>query len=815
MTEPVATPKLTSAFPPLSSAVDADPVFPPRESNDAAAVWPLLAGLTFAAAWFTGAAFMLAQANDGRSFSSIPLVDWVIGFAALGAPIALMAGLIIAHLQRAREAKTLLRPLATQIEQVFEAQRNGEELMERFNAAMREQIALLRESGRAGEEEVGRLWQRLRDEKAAVQAFAETGSGHAEITDKIVQASLQFDQLIQDRLKQLEAVEDQMRQRYAGIASAADQAHNRLNVLGEAAQRVIQHQQAMGASTGAQHDALIGLFDRLAAAHQASAGATDEAIRRLESQANAVDETALRLGARLHNLGGVIRDEQNALDQAGQQITQRASITADAAAQATQQMRQLLAALQDGTEQSRQFGRDVSEQLRETVASLNDALHQLNTQSTAVARAAGETTAQIGSHAGELLSAATHIQDECSRLPVVLGEAGLRMETATAMLRGRVAEARETLETGAGYIAEAAQGQQNGLTAILHDLQQAAERTNEFLKQSGQQFSYHLDGLRSGHEVIAEEQKKFSGQMVNVLAQMSVSGENLANLRTDAAAAHEQLVAQMDACEIRAQNSNAVLSGHSAMLAQHTQALAVAAQQTEGHLANIGEKLRQAAQNLSRDFDRMIQRLAVSADSSSALVADKVEKLQSTTEDAAQLLLGFSTIFDRQMHQATEAGDAMIQLRDNLISAIGQSVTQSGNLRERMMQDCEATLGAIQRVVSQTQQFDGVMRSHAGHLIEGATQAAALVRDAGSDWQDKAQAMVQVAAQARGELHGIASGMEALLQKSMAMRATLRTQGQDLAASLAGALQRVAQTNEALGGDAAVDQAIKTVRKSL
>ncbi len=576
--------------------------------------------------------------------------------------------------------------------------------------------------------------------------------------------------------------------------------------------------------------------------------ATEGAARTLMDQAGRLDETALRLNARLQSLGSALRDEQSTLDHTSAKIEQHAVVMAEQTANATQQLRALLDTMVLGEDQTQSLSRQIAGQMQGVVIHLREELQRLNDYSTSAAKSAHDVAAQIGVHANDLLEATTHIQTQCAQLPQTVDQASQRLAAAGTTLREHASVASDTIDESVAHFIEVTRTNQATLSHNTQSLQRAAEEADNTLQAFTRQFGLQLHHLHEGRDIITTEQQKLTEQSMTALSQLIAASEQMATLRAGASAAHEQLVGQIAYLDDRAQSSSKSLTLNSDAMAQQVRALADAAKKTElqmvvstdhyrsqlnemrgaleGNLDAIDKgigrtaiqlerkstELQQATSSAIQEIDRLVGRFALTAENGTATVEEKTGQLRALAEDTAQLLLGFGTTLDNQLQHMAHAGDMVLKTRDTLAGTIAQSIDQVDALQHKLEGSRVSAQSSTDQVAMQLQKLGANLQQHIDRLQSGTQQAVNMVHGASEGWQDQAQNLARVAQQARGELAAISFAMDALLQKGETMRTEVRGQGQDIATTLAHAMDQIEQASDEFGGD---DSLVSRIERGL
>jgi len=195
---------------------------------------PFWLGSGLSVAWIVMVATALVAAGEGsRSFAGIPLVNWAIGMSAIASPVALI-WMITAYLQRASDVQVMTEPLRRQLNLIIGENSVAENRIRRFNAALREQIELLRQGSKVGEEEIINLLEQLAWEREEVKKIAAQKLSQVHEAGKITHAAEMFDSILTNKLKLVQEIEEKLSHSGGQISENSDKLRALLNeVLAE------------------------------------------------------------------------------------------------------------------------------------------------------------------------------------------------------------------------------------------------------------------------------------------------------------------------------------------------------------------------------------------------------------------------------------------------------------------------------------------------------------------------------------------------------------------------------------------------------
>lgn len=131
--------------------------------------------------------------------------------------------MITAYLQRAYDVQLMTEPLRRQLNLIIGENGAAENRIRRFNAAIREQIELLRQGSVAGEEEIVNLLQQLAWEREEVKKVAMHRMAQLQEAGKLTQAAEAFDGMLDSKLKLISDIESRLQRGNGQMVKNAEQ----------------------------------------------------------------------------------------------------------------------------------------------------------------------------------------------------------------------------------------------------------------------------------------------------------------------------------------------------------------------------------------------------------------------------------------------------------------------------------------------------------------------------------------------------------------------------------------------------------------
>ncbi len=746
---------------------------------------PFWVGLGCSVAWVVIVAIVLVSSGEARSFGGVPLINWGVGLSALTAPIALI-WMVTAYLQRASDVQVITDPLRQQLNLILSEQGIAEGRVSRFNNVLREQIALLRESGTAGEYEISRLLQRLEEEKVAIKKLSKHSAGHVEQAEKIMQAAEQFERLMASNLREVQEIESRLEKHQNGIESSTQDARELLNTL---ADEIVTGSRTLAQNLAAAKADGMELRDFLRAQEidlqNATSGVKSVLTKSAKDFTNILDrfhDDASTANSALSKIGDTISGHTSALQQAGTRLPEQVSQAAAKLQEAVDRYRALEQSAQSSAEATAQrlsthaqtldqhLGSfrakqdHVDQNIAQQQSALNAMLDRINATSTVLSETLATATSGMAGAADNSLARyrtltqqmQAETQDMCARLQT----AAQQFETAAAQAAAHTASHRDNIQIASDQVsrytmqldavdrhtsesARAARAQaddtvraiqqvQERLVAMRDELTNASTQTRAQLQQetaAQQQMIGQLTAAaQAGAETLQRTTQSYSTQQ-----------KGLAVETKDTEARLQTMMQQLsDLQTTSAQQYNTQLDEMNRLLTSTATQLQIAEQQ----IKNFGDKtlepvstavaqIKQATQDSTQRIEDFAQRLAERAALAHALGNELVDattdRIRKATEEGTQQLRNFST-------QAAEPIDAVIARIQDVTT---QSAAQLQDFSVQAAKPIDAIVSKIQDATAQSAQQLRNFSAQAAEPIDAivskiqdaTTQSAAQLQD--------------------------------------------------------------------------------------
>lgn len=609
--------------------------------------------------------------------------------------------------------------------------------------------------------------------------------------------------------------------------------------------QVMSQLREVGFQLRSENEDVLGHLSRSAARFGETAS---QAAESLFDQIERLDNAANRVGTGLHNLGQQLQQEQNALVETGDGVNAHLVQMAARTAAAADQLRGLLAAINDGNAQTQGLTSHIAGQLQGMIIHLREEMQRLSDHSTVTAQTATHVVMQVKESTDSLMAAGAQIRREGTQLPQVIDIAEERLSRAAGLLREQADQAVHLLEAGAGHFTRIIADSQNDVSLQTQKLHDVAAQAGQVLRQFGHQLVDQLSTLQSGTDIMNTEQQKLVDQTAAAIAQLAVATDRLGQLRDGAESAHTQMLGKLQYMDSQAQATTKVLTVGSQALGQAINQLAETSSRAESQMMGVGAHYRKQLEELrfglqqqlaglhedvavtaaeladraqvlqrtadiaTRDLNTLLARFSATTDQGSAIVVSKTQELRHIAEDTADLLLGFGRTVDAQLNHLTSASTTIGATQHALTNTLDNSIRQVDVLQDKMENSRVLAQNSTEQVGAELKKLSGALQQHIENLGLDTQRAVSLVDAAGNNWQEQAQNLARIAQQARSELAAISYAIDGLQQKGEAMRNTIQNHGKDLMTTLNSALQHMENSDD---DDASDDPTVNKIERGL
>ncbi|MEJ0063759.1 MAG: hypothetical protein WDO70_11360 [Alphaproteobacteria bacterium] len=720
---------------------------PPAADRNFSAI-PFWIGLALSVVWIVLVATALLTGGETKSFGGVPLVNWALGLSALASPIALI-WMVTAYLQRANDIQVATDPLRKQLNLIFGEHSIAENRVQKFNAALRDQLELLRQGSTAGEEEITRLLHRLELEKAAVKDITRHSLDQVDEAGKITEAAEKFDSMLSTRLRLLEEVVEKLRGANRSIADTADTTRLTLN---ETLQELDSGSKSLTQSLAAAKADGVELRDHLksqeidilsaAGSVKAVLAESEQSLESLLDRFAAEAETA---SIALDRTGKDAAAQTQALfAQSGQALeTALARFTAEV---------EIANATLAGT------GKDAIAQTQALLAQSGQALE------TALARFAAEAEAANAKLAGTGENAIAQTQ-------ALLAQSGQALETTLARFAAEAESANAKLAgTGNNAVARtqallAQSGQ--AFETTLARFEAEAEAASAALTSSGKNLAGRTNELQQIGNVLPGQLAKTAEQLHEGIERYSVVERELKTATEHAAelfAGHAKSIERhvdefgnrLEASDIRMTQQRETLAGLLAKAVGAAGDVQETLRAATNGLADTAEgsmeRCHAVTQQLQDDAQNLIQRLAESARHYESAVAQASShtgshraQIDETQQRLGELLEQLETVSGRIGVSAAQSDGAI----SSMISRLTNAHQQQASLARDTEKNLAAASGLLERnvdslgaraarVFGDLERIGGDMEATAEQLVATARQSAGQLQESGIATQNAA-----------------------------------------------------------------------------
>ena len=753
------------------------PVAPSRD-NTASPFW---LGLTVSLAWVVIVAAALISSGESSTFGGIPLTNWAIGLCAIASPIALI-WMITAYLQRAYDVQLMTEPLRRQLNLIIGENGAAENRIRRFNAAIREQIELLRQGSVAGEEEIVNLLQQLAWEREEVKKVAMHRMAQLQEAGKLTQAAEAFDGMLDSKLKLISDIESRLQRGNGQMVKNAEQLREALTQVLQDIKEGNQNLEQSLASVRAdsveirsslrgQEEDLINtqmtIREAMAKAEKEFDVILDRFYDRSKDVANAFEQSTAVFAARLQDMDAAGRHLPARIAAATDQLNtaianyQTIEHTALQAARATAAV--LDTHVQDIAGKVEGFGQKIQNSSRHIDGqsqALAGLLDRITLAADTVQSGLQQGTAKLSDTAESSIARFTavtsHIKTEAEALTVQLIAATTGYEAAAATastaadrqqhkmakLREQLSQDMQQLQIYEDQAAGSAATLQNRTDVTIGDLQDIEERLHTLTKvlaHTGEATHRQLQHEMQRHE-----------EMLRQLSNATETG--VVTLQR----ASQGLSAQQDGLVSRASQAEAQLQG---LIANLNHLHESGNQQYDALLKTMNGNLRetatmlQAAELQFQDFNQRslepVSKAATHIVAATAQARDSLKDFSSQLERQSEQVSKYDehvNLASKALEQAGEKSSGIITtLISNLFNLGRQQEETSQKTAQRFEQSSRAYRETLDGIANKSTHISGVLDKQLADLAAR-----------GDDYitrTDAAEKALQTRSQEIGRLH--------------------------------------------------------------
>jgi len=217
------------ALPPHNMIRTKRPVGYSKKSPSSRAFW---VGLGVSIGWAVSVIGIITQSGDVSSFAGVPLASWAIGISTIVSPLALI-WMVAAYMQRASDIQAITDPLKRQLTMITGESGAAHARINRFNEAVREQIALLKNAQTMSRDEFESIIRRIQEYREEFGKFEDMGSQQLQEIQEVVHRSMyQIEKMMDDKFSMLRVIDGRLTQNSENVA-------DRVAIVGEQVSKML------------------------------------------------------------------------------------------------------------------------------------------------------------------------------------------------------------------------------------------------------------------------------------------------------------------------------------------------------------------------------------------------------------------------------------------------------------------------------------------------------------------------------------------------------------------------------------------------
>lgn len=805
------------ATPPVSS-------FEPKARDFSAT--PFWLGVGSSALWIGIVVLALIAAGDTKAFAGIPLSNWALGVSAITAPVAFI-WMVAAYLQRASDVQSLTEPLRRTLSQILNEQGAAEGRIRRFNAAIKQQLELIRQATSFGQNDFQAMMDRLVQEKNELVQIVTQSQDNVSTAMGILQQTQEFDRRVSERLESLRLVERKFNNTGENVTKISEHVRQQLEgVLGELSGYTTQIEQATqrAASASAQ------LQDTVRSQETDLIAAADRAGDQLKKAGLALnsDMTSIEAGATAARQQ--IEAAVNAMKSQAETLTNASRMVPERAAEAERRVKLAVEALMSG---------------ETTIRAQTEALEKtLSTQGTQLQTMFGQFGAQVQETDQNLVQRRSQLEALVNHVGAATQTMGMLLDGAIERLQRGINDNMEKMRGVTTAVQEDAAGITQRIAESTGAYEAAATRVENLTATSGTQLNAITDRLSRmvlQLEAVDDHTRNSGNDLAERTAAALMSLQDFQRkmemLREQTTMLADQV---LDRLQTGAQAQQQVLVRLSDQAQDGVSSLGMATETLVRHSSTLVDQMKHQ-QNSAQDVLSRIAETTAQADNGFKLhlagLTNVMNLVQEQLHAADQRLGGFATTAVQPVQMAIGQIEKVSQQGMQAMSDFGRALTTQQQRFEQTaerlkdlgmtmdvtaqktaanVEDLSARLNQLKDtqmmvISSAQQQFEDLaarLAAETGNLGQQAQGTATRLTEASGQVQNQVQQLTQTAQQGAMQLQSLSGSMQT---DTAHMRGVMQKQAADWMADLAMIQAQFVQVGDTL--KARTDEAFMLIER--
>ncbi len=561
-----------------------------------------------------------------------------------------------------------------------------------------------------------------------------------------------------------------------------------------------------------------------------------------------VENIATAAAAAEGKLGGMedrIRAHLKIMNDAGDNTERQARQIADAAEYATGRLASLREAMTSGDREGKEAllnaGERISE-IRETLSAELRRVAEISQEAVkSIAAASGDLEAQgdalranLSSSESAVAHAAELMREDAMQLPSVLNRGLEQIESAGRALKEQSSEMGTAVVGVADRFITATGTVRETMMKELGNLGKVTDAANKALRCIVDDMVAQTNSIRQGSSMLSSDQAAMAEKASAAVDQLSIAHDKLSKLRGETAIMAEKLAREFGGIESRVGSTAQHLAAIGEGLGKQVAHLAAAAEGAEGKMASASqsfreqlERIRNGVQTQIDDINRglmqitaQMERTSTSLRSASAGTVTDIEKISArfdqtskeaahqltdrtarmrvATEEVGKLLNGFGDQMDVLLDRLSTAGDGIKRHESDLLGQLQSALGNLGTVVEKLEvgRNLTSEVGdkAVAKMAAAAEEVERQLRG----LQEGADSVQGVVGGVGRMYAEHAGEMNRSVAEAQSQIISMNGSIGEMQQRADKMRASLKSQGDELLGSLEQILRQLSATGDAI-----------------
>lgn len=433
-----------------------------------------------------------------------------------------------------------------------------------------------------------------------------------------------------------------------------------------------------------------------------------------------------------------------------------------------------------------------------------------------------------------LKNASESVRDESHKLFATMNESISNIEATSKNLKAHVVEADQMLGGTADLFATTMAKANASINQEMTHVNSVASDAGKILTGFNQLLGEQVSAMQQSTAILSSEQRDLIEKANLGVDTLSIAGQRLASLRSEASATAEKLAHEFSVLDQRATATGGRLAQAGEGIAHQAEAIAEAAANAESRVTSVsgtfrdqlerikgglqgqideisrgllqitaqlertGGNLRSTAVGAVADVERVGQRFEQTGAAATAQVSAETEKMRKATEEVASMLSGFGSKFDQVIDHMVQAGTDMKSQEGASVEHLQRMLGHLGVVAEKLETARKMSTDVSKQTVEKLEEVVSSIETQMTKMTSGAQTAAGIMRGIGQIYNDQTASLSRGMGDAHSQILGMNKSIDDMQERTDRMRAALKLQGEDLMGSMRLILAQLEMTGDGL-----------------